>query len=100
MTHTGFEQLAQLERTGALRLLVALLDGPLFISQLIKRHDNLGIASQPAIEKTRTALVKLGLCEEYEKYIELTQKTRLYLRLTNKGTTVAENLMRVAQSLA
>ncbi|MBY8997835.1 MAG: hypothetical protein KGD60_08880 [Candidatus Thorarchaeota archaeon] len=100
MIDTGFAQLARLERTGALRLLVALLDGPLFISQLIKRHDNLGIASQPAIEKTRTVLVELGLSEEYEKYMELTQKTRLYLRLTKKGRVVAKSLRRVAQSLA
>jgi hypothetical protein len=69
---TGFEQLARLERTGALRLLVSLLDGPLFISQLIKRHGNLGIASQPAIEKTWTVLVELAQSEEYEKYMELT----------------------------
>jgi hypothetical protein len=90
MNDDGFERLALLERTGALRLLVSLLDGDLFISQIIRRHDNRGIASQPAIEKTRTALVELGLIEEYEKLNELTQKTRLYLRLTEKGRGVAE----------
>ena len=99
MEYNGFNRLALLERTGALRLLIALLNGPLFISQLIKRHGSLGIASQPAIEKTRTALVELGLIEEYEKYIELTKKTRLYLRLTNKGKEVAEGLKFIADIL-
>ncbi|MHA2003999.1 MAG: hypothetical protein ACW960_07825 [Candidatus Thorarchaeota archaeon] len=96
MESVGFTQLGLLERTGALRLLVALLDGPLFISQLIKRHGTHGIASQPAIEKTRTALVELSLIEEYEKYIELTKKTRLYLRLTSKGREVAEGVKTIA----
>ncbi len=99
MESVGFTKLALLERTGALRLLVTLLDGPRFISQVIKRHDNLGIASQPAIEKTRTALVELGLIEEYEEYIDLTKKTRLYLRLTSKGEEVTKGVMAIAKIL-
>ena len=100
MSDAGFDQLARLERTGALRLLVFLLNGDLYISQLIKRHGNLGIASQPAIEKTRTALTDLKLVEEYEQYIELTKKTRLYLRLTAKGNEVAKGLKGIALVLS
>jgi len=100
MNNRGFEQLALLERTGALRLLVSLLDGDLYISQLIRRGSNFGIASQPAIEKTRTALTSLKLIEEYEKFMELTRKTRLYLRLTEKGREVAEAIKRAALLLS
>jgi hypothetical protein len=100
MNEVGFSRLARLERTGALRVLVSLLDENLFISQLIKRYDNQGIASQPAIEKTRTALVELELIEEYEKFNELTQKTRLYLRLTDKGRKIAEHIADIADSLS
>ena len=89
-----------LERTGALRLLVRLLDGDMFISELIRRHDNQGIASQPALEKTRTSLVKMGLIEEREVFNELTRKTRLYLSLTQKGTEVAERILKVALILS
>jgi hypothetical protein len=100
MDEVGFSRLARLERTGALRVLVSLLAEDLFISQLIKRYDNKGIASQPAIEKTRTALVELELIEEYEKFNELTQKTRLYLRLTGRGRRVAESVEKIADSLS
>lgn len=100
MNMTKLEQLALLERTGALRLLILLLDGDLYISQLIKRGSDFGVASQPAIEKTRKALTNLELIEEYEKFIELTRKTRLYLRLTEKGREVAETIKRVALLLS
>jgi DNA-binding HxlR family transcriptional regulator len=94
------ERLSRLERTGALRLLVILRDGPMFISELIRRHDNQGIASQPALEKTRAALTELELIEEYEQVMELTKKTRLYLRLTEKGKSVADVINRACELLA
>ena len=100
MTGTAFHILVGLERTGALRLLVILLDGDMFISELIRRHDNQGIASQPALEKTRTSLVKIGLIEEREVFNELTRKTRLYLSLTEKGREVAERVQKIASLLS
>lgn len=100
MVDRSFDLLVGLERTGALRLLVALLDGDMFISELIRRHDNRGIASQPALEKTRTSLVKMGLIEEREVFNELTRKTRLYLGLTEKGREVAERIQKVALILS
>lgn len=81
-------------------MLVSLLNRPMFISQLIRRYDNPGISSQPALEKTRIVLTNLNLVEEYEKYIELTGKTRLYLRLTDKGREVAEKLRKIATTLS
>jgi hypothetical protein len=95
----GYDRLALLERTGALRLLVSLLDGDLYITQLIKRGED-GIASQPAIEKTRTALAKLDLIEEYEVFVDLIKKTRLYVKLTNKGEKVARNIKKVVLLLS
>jgi DNA-binding MarR family transcriptional regulator len=100
MAKSYFGHLVGLERTGALRLLVKLMDGDMFISELIRRHDNQGIASQPALEKTRTSLVKMGLIEEREVFNELTRKTRLYLGLTDKGREVAEGIQRVALILS
>jgi DNA-binding HxlR family transcriptional regulator len=100
MSSSEFHILVGLERTGALRLLVTLLDGDMFISELIRRHDNQGIASQPALEKTRTSLVKMGLIEEREQFNELTRKTRLYLGLTEKGRDVAERIQKVALILS
>jgi hypothetical protein len=97
---SGLEQLSRLERTGALRLLVILREGPMFISELIRRHDNQGIASQPALEKTRTALVELGLIEEYEQMMELTKKTRLYLKLTERGRLIADVVNKACELLA
>ncbi len=94
------EFLVALERTGALRLLVSLLQGDRFISELIRRHDNQGIASQPALEKTRTELVKIRLIEEHEVFNELTRKTRLYVGLTHKGREVAEGILKVAGILS
>jgi DNA-binding HxlR family transcriptional regulator len=96
MVDRSFDLLVGLERTGALRLLVTLLDGDMFISELIRRHDNQGIASQPALEKTRTSLAKIGLIVEREVFNELTRKTRLYLSLTEKGREVAERIQEVA----
>ena len=100
MTVNGLVRLARLERTGALRLMVLLLEEDLYISQLIRRGEDIGIASQPAIEKTRTALVALRLIEEYERYMELTKKTRLYLRLTPRGREVAEKIGEVLRLLS
>ena len=94
------DYLVGLERTGALRLLVSLLDGDRFISELIRRHDNQGIASQPALEKTRTSLVKIGLIEEREIFNELTRKTRLYLCLTDKGREIATRVQKIAEILS
>ncbi|TFG31311.1 hypothetical protein EU527_12770 [Candidatus Thorarchaeota archaeon] len=89
-----------LERTGALRLLVSLLEEDKFITELIRRYDNQGIASQPALEKTRTELVKMNLIEEREVFNELTRKTRLYLGLTPKGREVAEGILEVVRILS
>jgi DNA-binding PadR family transcriptional regulator len=96
----GFSQLEGLERTGALRLLVCLLDGDKYISQLIRRHETKGISSQPALEKTRTSLDRLGLIEEREEFNELTKKTRLYLQLTPKGRKVANHTKEIVQVLS
>jgi DNA-binding HxlR family transcriptional regulator len=100
MIDRSLDLLVGLERTGALRLLVSLLDGDMFISELIRRHDNQGIASQPALEKTRTALVEMGLIEEREVFNEVTRKTRLYLGLTEKGKEVSEGIQKVALILS
>ncbi len=100
MAHSNLDLLAGLERTGALRLLVSLLDGDKFISELIRRYDNQGIASQPALEKTRTSLVEMGLVEEREQFNELTKKTRLYLGLTDRGREVAEGIYKIARILS
>ena len=100
MEDRSSDLLVGLERTGALRLLVTLLEGEMFISELIRRHDNQGIASQPALEKTRTSLVKIGLIEEREKFNDLTKKTRLYLYLTDRGREVAERIQKVAEILS
>ena len=100
VNNIGYNRLALLERTGALRLLVSLLDGDLYITQLIKRGEGFGIASQPAIEKTRTALAKLDLIEEYEVFVDLIKKTRLYVKLTNKGEKVARNIKKVVLFLS
>jgi len=97
---SDLEFLVGLERTGALRLLVSLLDGDRFISELIRRHDNQGISSQPALEKTRTSLVRMKLIEEREQFNELTRKTRLYLGLTERGREVAEGILRIARILS
>lgn len=92
--------LGELERTGALRLLLTFLEKDYHVSDLIRRTtDGTGVASQPALEKTRTALTKLGLTEEYEKLYELSGKTRLYLRLTAKGRRVAEYVKTIADIL-
>jgi hypothetical protein len=76
------------------------MEDDLYITQLISRDQSTGIASQPAVEKTRTALVKLDLIEEYEQLMELTKKTRLYLRLTSKGRKVAKMIKGVTQILS
>ncbi len=99
-TDSALGILVGLERTGALRLLVSLLDGDKFISELIRRHDNQGISSQPALEKTRTSLVEMKLIEEREQFNELTRKTRLYLGLTDRGREVAEGISKIAKILS
>lgn len=101
MSDVELSSLEKLEKKGALQLLIVLLeDGDQFITQLIKRTaSDSGIVSQPTLEKTRLVLVKLGLVEEYEKYIELTNKTRIYIRLTEKGKTVAKHVKALAESL-
>lgn len=100
ISQSEIEFLVGLERTGALRLLVSLLDEDRFISELIRRHDNQGIASQPALEKTRTSLVRMKLIEEREHFNELTRKTRLYLGLTDRGREVAKGIVRIARILS
>ena len=92
--------LERLEKKGALQLLIALLHRDFFITELISRRptDN-GIISQPTLEKRRKLLEDIGLIEEYEKFTPLTQKTRLYLRLTSKGKIVAEGAKALAATL-
>lgn len=93
--------LDELERTGALKLLQVLLTADYHVSDLIRRTtDGSGVASQPALEKTRRVLGNLGLIEEYEKFVELTRKTRHYLRLTPKGRRIAQHVKAIAEILA
>lgn len=92
--------LERLEKKGALQLMVALLHRDYYITEIIRRHPNDGgIVSQPTLEKTRHLLVDMNLIEEYEKFITLTQKTRRYIRLTEKGKIVAERVKALAESL-
>ena len=78
-------------------LLVRLLDGPQYMSQLYTKYGyDRGIASQSAIEAARNTLKRLGLVEDYIG--EETPRPRLYLRLTEKGRQVAEHL-KVIQDL-
>lgn len=101
MDRSQLKRLEVLEKKGALQVLAILLEEDKYISELIKRSAyDFGLVSQSTLEKTRMILVTVGLIEEYEKTIELTQKTRRYLRLTEKGKVVAERVKALAESLA
>lgn len=65
-----------------------------------KGRDDLGIATQNAIQLTRRALEELALVEEYEEDVVLTHTRRRYLRLTLKGRRVAEHVRKIAEILS
>jgi len=80
-----------LETSATAKLLLSLLEGPKYISQLIKTSVNLkGIASQDGIRNARNTLLSVGLIEKY--YGEETPRPRLYLQLTGVGIDVAHHL--------
>ena len=88
--------LESLEQTGAIKMLVTLLEKDRFITELIKSTFNPeGVASQQAMNKARQVLLRLQLIEEYGKE----ERPRLYLRLTDKGRTVAEHLKAIQDLL-
>jgi DNA-binding PadR family transcriptional regulator len=95
------QPLAKLERTAALRLLVVLMDGPMYVTELAKRTaKDRGIAAQQAMEKTRRVLLEMGLIRQFEKPVPLTGAIRLYLELTPEGLRVAEHLKAITEILA
>jgi len=90
------DPLEWLQQAATTRVLIRLLDGPRYISELIRgvRYPE-GIASQQSIAAARILLKLMGLIEEYDG--EETPRPRLYLRLTEKGRKVAELLRSIEE---
>ena len=84
-----------LEQTGALRVLLRIIDKPRYVTELVRSGINPdGIASLDALKTVRKNLQSLGLIVEE---LEEGPRPKTFLVITEKGRRVAE---KVNESLA
>ena len=81
-----------LTQTAAARILVRLLDGRKYGSELLKGPKSNGVAWPDAFRNARKLLRDMGLVEQEEEPHSKTPRAKKYLELTDKGRKVAEHL--------
>jgi DNA-binding PadR family transcriptional regulator len=87
----------QIEQTGTIGTLLALLERNRYITELIRSTINpSGVASEASLKKVRYNLQELGLVTEE---IEEGPRPKTYLVITEKGKRVAQKLSEILQIL-